>query len=319
MLEVNNVTKTYVSKKRVTLFTNEKIVKTAVEDVSLVVPRGKIIGILGENGAGKTTLIKMMSTLLIPDKGEIKIDGKDIQDNLKLSRGNINIISGGEKNLYWRLTGMENLEYFATLYSIPKHIATPRILSLLKEVGLEEYKDDPVEQYSKGMKQRLQIAKGLINEPKYLFLDEPTLGLDVSIALEMRQKIKEIAKKYNTGILLTTHYMAEAEELCDYLYILHKGRVVLSGTKSDVFLALNLKNELIITLEPSFKFQRSKYRDKSFLFKSIEYNEEENIIKIQVSLETELASCIDELISCGIRFQQIEFTKPRLEDVILSL
>lgn len=127
MYEVFNISKDYVTKKRIGLFKHKKEVKKAIQDVNLSVPRGKIIGVLGENGAGKTTLIKMMTTLLSSDTGKILIDGVDINQNVKNTRKRINIISGGEKNLYWRLTAVENLLYFASLYGLPKKEALPKI------------------------------------------------------------------------------------------------------------------------------------------------------------------------------------------------
>lgn len=319
MLEVINVSKKYISKKRRNIFFSEKISKIAIDNVSLTIPRGKVIGVLGENGAGKTTLIKMMCTLLIPDSGIIKIDGKNIQTNLKSTRKRINIISGGEKNLYWRLSGFENMEYFAALYGIPKKESKERIMSLLREVGLEKHKDIPVEQYSKGMKQRLQIAKGLINYPDYLFLDEPTLGLDVSIALDLRKKIKNIAKKYNTGILLTTHYMAEAEELCDYLYILCNGKVVLSGTKNEVFKQANLKTELIITLDLIDDNTKKLIFKLKENFKNIEFYEEECVLKLLSCSEIDIYNFTNELFNYGIKFNQIKINQPSLEDVFSTI
>ena len=136
MYEVFNISKDYVTKKRIGLFKHKKEVKKAIQDVNLSVPRGKIIGVLGENGAGKTTLIKMMTTLLSSDTGKILIDGVDINQNVKNTRKRINIISGGEKNLYWRLTAVENLLYFASLYGLPKKEALPKIDNLLNELGL---------------------------------------------------------------------------------------------------------------------------------------------------------------------------------------
>jgi len=320
MYEVFNISKDYVTKKRIGLFKHKKEVKKAIQDVNLSVPRGKIIGVLGENGAGKTTLIKMMTTLLSSDTGKNLIDGVDINQNVKNTRKRINIISGGEKNLYWRLTAVENLLYFASLYGLPKKEALPKIDNLLNELGLWESKDTPVEKFSKGMKQRLQIAKGLINDPEYLFLDEPTLGLDVSIAYELRKKLKEIAAKRNTGILLTTHYMAEADELCDYIYFLKHGKVIVSGTKTQVFEQLQMTPELHVILSDRDDENSSKLAQVSRLFPCIILEKFGSSILLKFSLsEYNVQDIIKSLYNNQIEIKEIRYNEPTLENVILNL
>lgn len=219
-IEAKNLEKQYVLKEKTGLFRskNKKIVQ-AVKGVSLEIPKGKIVGVLGINGAGKTTTIRMLASIIEPTAGEITMNGIDAVKNHLWVKERINVVSGGERNLYWRLTASENLKYFGSLYGVKGMELKEKIARLLKLVGLEEVADIPVERYSKGMKQRLQIARGLINDPEYIFLDEPTLGLDIVIAKEIRKVIHELAKKDDKGILLTTHYISEAEELCDYIYI----------------------------------------------------------------------------------------------------
>ena len=148
--------------------------------------------------------------------------------------------------MYWRLTAKENLEYFGSLYGLSGDVLRDRIKELLKLVELEEAADIPVERYSKGMKQRLQTARGLINDPEYIFLDEPTLGLDIMIAKEIRELIRGLAVKKNKGILLTTHYISEAEELCDYIYVLDKGEVIAEGTKEELRSLLSVKPKVVL-------------------------------------------------------------------------
>lgn len=235
MFEAKNLFKTYLvkEKKHFLSLRSKKIAIEAVKGVDISIEKGKIIGLLGINGAGKTTTIKMLTTMISPTSGTIVVDGVDAIKNDISVKKIINVITGGERNIYWRLTATENLEYFGSLYGIPKTILKGRIQEILKLVGLLEAKDLPVERYSKGMKQRLQIARGLINDPEYIFLDEPTLGLDVVIAKELRSYVKKLASS-NKGILLTTHYMLEAEELCDYIYIIDSGKIVDKGTPFEV-------------------------------------------------------------------------------------
>lgn len=228
-----NLVKNYVIKEN-GLFKKKNKIVHAVKDISLEIPQGEIIGVLGINGAGKTTTIRMLASIIEPSSGILTMDGIDVIKNHLWVKKRINVISGGERNLYWRLTARENLKYFGSLYGLSGIELRKKIEKLLKAVGLEKAADVPVERYSKGMKQRLQIARGLINDPEYIFLDEPTLGLDIVIAKEIRKMVMDLAKKEKKGVLLTTHYISEAEELCDYIYVLDKGAIIAQGTKTEL-------------------------------------------------------------------------------------
>ena len=232
----------------------QKRVIHAVKDISLEIPQEKIIGVLGINGAGKTTTIRMLASVIAPTSGSLTMNGVDAVKNHLWIKERINVISGGERNLYWRLTAKENLRYFGSLYGLSGDDLDKRIAYLLRTVGLEEAANVPVERYSKGMKQRLQIARGLINDPIYLFMDEPTLGLDIVIAKEIRNLVSDLAHKEGRGILLTTHYISEAEELCDYIYILDKGRIIAEGTKEQLKGLLAYEPKVITSVqEPSLE------------------------------------------------------------------
>lgn len=207
----------------------------ALDNVNFSVNKGELFGLLGPNGAGKTTTTRILCTLLLPTSGTASILGYDVVDNAKNIQRIVNMVAGGERMLYFRLTARENLEYFAELYNVPKDESDHRIEDLLELVGLLERQDDPVEQFSKGMKQRLQIARGLINDPEVLLLDEPTLGLDVHIARDIRQFIQEeLVRKHKKTVLLTTHYLYEAEEICHRVAFLHKGKIVIIDTPENL-------------------------------------------------------------------------------------
>ncbi|WP_370520057.1 ABC transporter ATP-binding protein [Gemella sp. GH3] len=197
----------------------------ALKGINFSVKEGEIFGLLGPNGAGKTTTIKILTTMLAPSEGNAKILGFDTFKDSKKVREYINFVFGGERSLYWRLSARDNLAYFADLYKIPRKKQSELIESLIQRVGLSEFIDKRVENFSKGMKQRLQIARSLLNNPKIIFLDEPSIGLDPVGAMELRELIKQLAKDGVT-ILLTTHYMPEAEELCDRIAIIKKGEIV---------------------------------------------------------------------------------------------
>ncbi|SFO30754.1 ABC-2 type transport system ATP-binding protein [Pseudobutyrivibrio sp. UC1225] len=232
MIIANNLYKEYILKRGILKKKYDK--KIAVNDVSLNIKKGSIVGLLGVNGAGKTTTIKMLTTMLSPTHGSILIDEVNAIDKHMEAKKKINLITGGERNIYWRLSAKENLNYFGSLYGLSKIDLNNQVEKVLKIVDLEDVKDIPVEKYSKGMKQRLQIARGLINNPDYLFMDEPTLGLDIMITKSIHEYIKKLAHEENKGILITTHYIHEAEDICDYIYVIDHGRIIAEGTSEQI-------------------------------------------------------------------------------------
>lgn len=235
-VEAHKLSRDYVSIKR-SRFIGKKtttLIK-ALNEVDFEIQEGELFGLLGPNGAGKTTTVKILCTLLEPTDGYALVKGYDVVKNAGQVRKIVNMVAGGERMLYYRLTGRENLRYFAELYDVPKKEVNSRINTLLELVGLDERADDEVEKYSKGMRQRLQVCRGLINDPQVLFLDEPTLGLDVNIAKDIRKFIREkIIKEQGKTVLLTTHYMYEAEEMCDRVGFLSKGKLVAVGSAEEL-------------------------------------------------------------------------------------
>ena len=196
-VKTENLTRIYESARGILKKTHTKVL--AVDNLCITVKKGEIFGLLGPNGAGKTTTIKMLSTLLLPTSGRAWVLGHDVVEEARHLYGRINIIFGGERGFYWRLSARENLKYFADLYNIDRTLAEQRIHSLLDFVGLLDRADEKVETYSSGMKQKLHIARGLINEPEVIFLDEPTIGLDPSAARTMRNFITELSRTVGAG------------------------------------------------------------------------------------------------------------------------
>jgi ABC-2 type transport system ATP-binding protein len=205
----------------------------AVEDISFEIKAGELFGLLGPNGAGKTTTVKMLATLLIPTKGTATILGFDVVKDAQEVRKRIGFIFGGERGLYWRLSGIDNLRYFASLYGVEPDISKKRIPYLLEMVGLKDRGNERVEGYSRGMKQRLHVARTLLHDPEILFLDEPTIGLDPVGAREFRQVIRDLQSEKKT-ILLTTHYMFEADSLCQRVAVIDKGIIVALNSPSEL-------------------------------------------------------------------------------------
>jgi len=213
------------------LYPWRKAAHLAVDHVSLEIERGELFGLLGQNGAGKTTLIKMLCTALLPSSGSATIAGYDVIRQARQVRERIGLVSGEERSFYWRLTGRQNLEFFAALNHVPAATARERITTLLERVGLAEHADRPFRTYSSGMRQKLGIARGLLNNPQVLFMDEPTRSLDPISAQAMRSFVAEyIIGELGCTVILATHSMAEAEDLCDRLAFIRTGQVVAEGT-----------------------------------------------------------------------------------------
>jgi len=218
----------------------------ALDGLSLDVGEGELFGILGPNGAGKTTTIKVLTTLLIPTSGTATVMGLDVVRDAKEVRRRIGFVFGGERGLYYRLSGRDNLRYFAELYAVPPREIRSRVEELLDLVDLRPRGDERVEGYSRGMKQRLHLARTLLHRPRVLFLDEPTIGLDPIGARELRR----IGRQLHGGgatIVLTTHYLFEADELCDRIAVIDKGRAVALGTPAD--LKSNVSDLSVVELE----------------------------------------------------------------------
>jgi ABC-2 type transport system ATP-binding protein len=205
----------------------------AVSDVTLEIGEGELFGLLGPNGAGKTTTIKMLTTLLLPTSGRAFVAGFDVARQADRVRPLIGFVFGGERGLYGRVSGRDNLLYFGRLYGLRSSALGSRVDELLDLVGLRDRGDERVEGYSRGMKQRLHLARMLLHDPRVLFLDEPTIGLDPVGARELRETLQRLHGEGRT-ILLTTHYMFEADLLCDRIAVIADGRVIAQGTPAEL-------------------------------------------------------------------------------------
>src|SRR5437868_4023601 len=205
----------------------------AVRGVSFAVEPGELYGLLGPNGAGKTTTIKMLITLLLPTSGSARVLGHDVVADPRAVRRSIGYVFGGDRGLYERLSALDNLRYFAELYGVSGRDQRRRIAEVLELVGLGGREKERVEGYSRGMKQRLHVARGILHDPQVVFLDEPTIGLDPVGARELRSTIAELVAAGKT-VLLTTHYMFEADALCDRIAVIANGSIVGEGTPAEL-------------------------------------------------------------------------------------
>src|SRR5947208_5542316 len=290
----------------------------AVRGVSSAIERGELFGLLGPNGAGKTTTIKMLITLLIPTAGSARVLGYDVVKDAREVRKRIGYVFGGERGVYERLSGYDNLRYFAELYGVPAREQKKRIDGLLELVGLKGREHERTEGYSRGMKQRLHVARGLLHDPEVLFLDEPTIGLDPVGARELRATIASLTAARKT-ILLTTHYMFEADALCDRIAVISKGEIVAEGTPAD------LKREVgqgsVVEVEvfgvPEGTIERVR-RLAGVLAVSVEEREQAQVLVVQTQTDVELTSAILGHLNGG-QVGRVSRREPTLEDAYVAL
>lgn len=290
----------------------------AVDGISFDVQQGELFGLLGPNGAGKTTTVKMLTTLLIPTSGRATILGHDVEKDPGPIRGRIGFIFGGERGLYWRLSGIDNLRYFASLYHVDPDVTKARIPYLLELVGLKDRGREKVEGYSRGMKQRLHIARTLLHDPEVLFLDEPTIGLDPIGARELRQVIRDLQSE-NKTILLTTHYMFEADALCERIAVINEGKIVAMDTPSA--LKKLVSNLSVIEFEVFGVPEESLERLRALPYVNtvaVEEQDQRQALRIHTPRGSEAVS--DLLASLGdLRVGKVVVREPTLEDAYVHL
>jgi ABC-2 type transport system ATP-binding protein len=293
----------------------------ALENVNLTVERGELFGLLGPNGAGKTTLIKILTTLLAPTSGSARVASHDVVKAAHLVRPRINMVSGGEASGYGLLTVRENLWMFSQFYGMPSKEANQRIVELLKLVGLEDRLHTKSSDLSTGLRQKMNIVRGFLTDPEVLFLDEPTLGLDVGASRDVRKLIRDWldANKART-LLLTTHYMVEAEELCDRVAIINKGRVLACDTPAN--LKRNLQRDAIFEIETSpLNGLNNTILVNQPEVRKAALSETEGGAKLELILKAEsaLASVINLITQKNIKILRLSKREPTLEDVFMEL
>jgi ABC-2 type transport system ATP-binding protein len=313
---VKNLHREFKSTEGVLKRKTKKVV--AVEDVSFEIHEGELFGLLGPNGAGKTTSVKMLTTLLIPSGGSASILGMDVVRDADKVRPHIGFIFGGERGLYWRLSGLDNLRYFSSLYYVDSDVAKKRIPELIELVGLQGREHERVEGYSRGMRQRLHIARALLHDPEVLFLDEPTMGLDPVGARELRTTVKNLQSAHKT-ILLTTHYMFEADALCQRIAVINKGNIVALDTPNK--LKENVQDLSVVEVEvygiPADLLLKIKGLD-FVVDVSLENRDQRQILQVHTPIGAEAVPMIIENLN-GLRLGRIITREPTLEDAYVRL
>ncbi len=317
-ITAHNLTRVYVSQLGF-LRRREKQV-TAVDGIDLEVARGELFGLLGPNGAGKTTTVKLLTTLLTPTAGDARVLGFDLVRDAEKIRPRIGFIFGGERGLYWRLSGWDNLAYFATLYHVPPDVQKKRIPELLEMVGLRDRADEKVQGYSRGMKQRLHVARALLHDPELFFLDEPTMGLDPIGARELRQVIRDLQAQ-NKTILLTTHYMFEADALCQRIAVINHGKIVALDTPAG--LKRFVQDLSVVEVEvfgiPADAQEKIRALDGVSML-SVENREQKQALRVHSRDGAAMvAPLVSALQGMGIQVGNVIVREPTLEDAYVRL
>ncbi|MGH7643020.1 MAG: ABC transporter ATP-binding protein [Candidatus Dormibacteria bacterium] len=290
----------------------------AVRGISLRVEPGELFGLLGPNGAGKTTTIRVLCTLLLPTSGQVNVLGMDVVKQPREVRRQIGYVFGGDRGLYDRLNALDNLRYFADLYALEPRLQRSRINEVLELVGLAGRDKERVEGFSRGMRQRLHLARGLLHDPPVLFFDEPTIGVDPVGAREVRQLVEELARAGKT-ILLTTHYMFEADSLCDRIAVISQGRIVAEGTPEQLKAGVTART--VVEIEaygvPELTVQRIRELQEVENV-TTEVREQAQLLTVQAREGSQLTGRLLQLLE-GVRVERIVAREPTLEDAYVAL
>lgn len=296
----------------------------ALDNVNLRIERGEFVGLLGPNGAGKTTLIKTLCTLIIPTSGTAIVNGYDVVKESARVRSSVALVQSGERSFYWRLSGRQNLEFFASLYNISRSVRARAVQDSLDLVGLDEWADEKVMKYSTGMRQRLSLARGLLLDTPIFLMDEPTLGLDVHASLKMRDFVKNLSEEREKTILYATHYIHEAEKLCEKVAIIHNGQIIALDSPTE--LKERFGEDKVIELEVSdmspamVERIRSIERVKKAAFVMTKKEVGLGRIRIHTSdSRSILPEVLDTIDGMNGKVEYVRTKEATLEDVFISL
>ncbi|HYM38730.1 MAG TPA: ABC transporter ATP-binding protein [Thermoplasmata archaeon] len=294
---------------------------TALDGVTMQIKEGELFGLLGPNGAGKTTLIKILCTLLLPTAGKAYVAGYDVARDVFPIRQRISMVSGGETTGYGLLTARENIWMFSQFYGVPSKVANDRIDELMDIFALRDRRDSKVRTLSTGQRQKMNMIRGFVTDPDILFLDEPTVGLDVNAARTIRDYVmKWLQEQEEKTVLLTTHYMAEADEMCDRIAIIDNGRILACDTPE------NLKK--MVRLDTTFRLEVDPIRDTAGFGKiegvknfSAKHDPTKNITYLTFILDGEapVADILSNIMAQGSRVHSLQKSEPSLEDVFVSM
>lgn len=307
LIEVNGLKKSYRKRKT-------KEVITAINDISFTVNKGEILGLLGPNGAGKTTTIKTICGLLVPDKGTVTVNGFNNQTNRLKALRHISAVLEGNRNLYWRLSVRENLEYFAGNRGLSRKEIKSEVEKLLKQFRLADKEDELVNNLSRGMQQKLAIAVAMLAQTDVILLDEPTLGLDVETGYEVRDLLRQIAQDENRTIIISTHDMPVVQDLCDRTVIINNGQVI-ADEKVNNLIRLFETRAYTITLGSSLNEQQLQMLKQRFPLHSYD----ENQLDVNLEQDDDIYMLMEILRVNHTKVEHIDRTTVNFEQVFMNL
>ena len=325
MIEIKNLTKEFKTAVREegvfgmfrTLFSTKYTIKTAVNNISLKINDGEMVGYIGSNGAGKSTTIKMMCGILTPTRGSIEIDGIEPYKKRKTIASKIGVVFGQKTQLWWDIPLIESFKVLKEIYRISDIDYQERLQFLYDVLGIKDFIKQPVRTLSLGQRMRADLAAAWLHNPKILFLDEPTIGLDVLVKEKIRNAIKMMNEKFNTTVILTTHDMQDIENLCKRLIIIDKGSIIYDGTLENVKYRFGDLRTLTVTLrEKKSDSQLYNYEGKLKFLRDKE-NEDKLIIKFnaqEITLETVINYAFNQLGATDMKVEEIG-----IEDVVKKL
>jgi len=292
----------------------------ALDGIDLQVHRGERFGVLGPNGAGKTTLIKILVTLLLPSSGEAYVDGLDVVRQFRELRHRIAMVSGGENVGFGMLKVKEQLWMFSQFYGMPSAPSKRRIDELLERLGLSEAADRRVSALSSGMRQKMNLIRGLITNPRILFLDEPTVALDVGAARDVRDEVRRwMAEDPSRTVILTTHYMMEADELCDRVAIVNRGRIVAEGTPAELKQRVQQDSIVDLQLSPGGRLLDTLRGVDGVTAASVLEQDGTDRFSLQLSNDAALGGVMRAVEASGRQILGVQKREPTLEDAFVKL
>lgn len=328
-IETINLTKTFrtrILNNETKFFKHKTVTINAIENLNIEIKKGELFGLLGPNGAGKTTLVKMLCTLLPPDKGTALINGFDIiKEQMKVKRSLGTLFSVGERGFFWRLSGYRNLEFFAAIYNVPRQKRHERIMEVLDLVGLKDSTFNLYQKYSGGMKRKLSLARTLLPNPPILLLDEPTTGLDAISARSIREFVKNrVSKESGKTVLYTTHYIEEAAQICDRIGILTRGKLIARDTPDALRDKIKKEERIYLIVEEITQQQIEEMRSLQGVIRLTEETEEDLMpnqkgLCLELKSIDQLPSIFDFMFEQKIKLVNFKREEPTLEDAFIEL
>lgn len=330
MIEVKNISKSFVSPKKYPglkgaikgLFSNEKVEKKAVDDISFSIGEGEIVGYIGSNGAGKSTTIKMMTGILTPTEGTCLVNGVNPSKNRKQNAQNIGVVFGQRTQLWWDLPLSESFTILKEIYNVSDADYAERMEFLNRVLELPEFFDRPVRTLSLGQRMRADLGAALLHNPRVLYLDEPTIGLDLVVKENIREAIKEINEKYKTTVILTTHDIGDIEELCNRIIIIDEGKKIYDGSLQDLKDLYGTRRKVSMEIRQYDKVKNLDLSERLGVAKEdyeMEYDPEKYILSVRFDKNKIQVPQILSAVMHDMDVKDVQIEETQLEDIVKQI